>query len=662
MWSNLNIKQKSDLMKIYLQNGVSSLDTMKEHYNKFVSGGDKPPFNEWYNTVPSDRNDTTNYNLRKAYENIPFKQIERWKNATVEQLNNDDYHLPSVIKNSDGSYDFLKSKNHPSVKYEIDWYNSPEGASFKKDYQLDTTGTYYKYIPRNKNIFAPGGELGNDKDKIQKAVQDKNAYAKYNVAKQSWDENGTLYEMQLPTLSITADSPQTERNKNILLNNGYTQEDLNNPNIRRNLDVLANNILLREERGKEYLGNVGKVGLGLAGILTGGSGIGLAGTLGREGIKQGAKTLGRKALRFGVDTGVGAATDYASNKAIQGLSNGEYEGFGDWMNRGVFNGSKDDVWKPMLWDMVNPLGIATGIGTDTFLNSYNFNKALKSINPVNKNTQESFYSDNVTNVDAFRKWFDIVESNKIKNEFEKNFDKYPLENTTPEYKYISQVFVPRFLGKDILESNDKEFEWAIQAFNKAIVPMAKVPKDDYLSLLPIGMSDRYKKIIGWYNKNSKNIVDLDLSPSDKIHEITHAYRDIIKPPMYPKKVRDNINAHLNSVESFFTDNNYGYNVYNDFFDKEEYYADISALRSNIFKNVDLPSLSLKDQNDFIESLSNEELLDMFNNESGYSKNFMNTFTQQKGDKDELARMIKESLKILPAVGAGAVISNTNTSK
>jgi hypothetical protein len=172
MWKDLTMAQKSELMKIFIKSGITSTSEMasiydKNHstsYNSFATGGDKPPFNEWYNTVPSDRNDTTNYNLRKAYENIPFKQIERWKNATVEQLNNDDYHLPSVVKNSDGSYDFLKSKNHPSVKYEIDWYNSPEGASFKKDYQLDTTGTYYKYIPRNKNIFAPGGELGNDKD------------------------------------------------------------------------------------------------------------------------------------------------------------------------------------------------------------------------------------------------------------------------------------------------------------------------------------------------------------------------------------------------------------------------------------------------------------------------------------------------------------------
>jgi aspartate/glutamate racemase len=78
--------------------------------------------------------------------------------------------------------------------------------------------------------------------------------------------------------------------------------------------------------------------------------------------------------------------------------------------------------------------------------------------------------------------------------------------------------------------------------------------------------------------------------------------------------------------------------------------------------VDLLNFSLEDQNNFIESLSNEKLLDMFTDMSGYSRNFMDTFTQKNGNKDELARIIKESLKILPAVGAGTIITSTNTSK
>lgn len=238
---------------------------------------------------------------------------------------------------------------------------------------------------------AKGGQLipkhqtGNTlEQKAQKAALDKEKYAKYNVATMTWDENGYLPSMNLPEVSITTDSPETEANKKVLLNHGYTQEDLENPNIKAHLPALANMLRNYDINGVNYLKGIGAVGLGLAGILTGGSGIGLAGALGREGVKQGAKTLGRKALRFGVDAGVGAATDYASNKAIQGLSNGEYEGFGDLMNRGVFNGSKDDVLKPMLWDMANPLGIATGIGTDLFLNSSNLGRALQINDTFNR--------------------------------------------------------------------------------------------------------------------------------------------------------------------------------------------------------------------------------------------------------------------------------------
>ena len=38
-WNKLSIQQKSDLMRIYLENGISSLDTMKKHYNSFATGG-----------------------------------------------------------------------------------------------------------------------------------------------------------------------------------------------------------------------------------------------------------------------------------------------------------------------------------------------------------------------------------------------------------------------------------------------------------------------------------------------------------------------------------------------------------------------------------------------------------------------------------------------
>lgn len=45
-WSELSLSQKSDLMKLYIQNGITSLSAMKEHYNSLQDGG-KLTFKQW---------------------------------------------------------------------------------------------------------------------------------------------------------------------------------------------------------------------------------------------------------------------------------------------------------------------------------------------------------------------------------------------------------------------------------------------------------------------------------------------------------------------------------------------------------------------------------------------------------------------------------------
>lgn len=51
-WSDLSMSQRSDLMQIYLKNGITSLDEMKKHYNSFAEGGniDDPPYKRYYAT------------------------------------------------------------------------------------------------------------------------------------------------------------------------------------------------------------------------------------------------------------------------------------------------------------------------------------------------------------------------------------------------------------------------------------------------------------------------------------------------------------------------------------------------------------------------------------------------------------------------------------
>lgn len=119
----------------------------------------KITFESWYETVPSDRNDTTSYNLRRAFELAPKEELEAWRTSSVEDLRNGKNHLNSVYLNpKTGIYEFMKVKNHPTLKYELEWYNSkdPEAIKFRNAYDLDMSGDYYKYVPKK---FAEGGKV-----------------------------------------------------------------------------------------------------------------------------------------------------------------------------------------------------------------------------------------------------------------------------------------------------------------------------------------------------------------------------------------------------------------------------------------------------------------------------------------------------------------------
>ena len=119
----------------------------------------KITFESWYETVPSDRNDTTSYNLRRAFELAPREELEAWRTSSVEDLKNGKNHLNSVYLNpKTGIYEFMKAKNHPTLKYELEWYNSkdPEAIKIRNAYDLDTSGDYYKYVPKK---FAEGGKV-----------------------------------------------------------------------------------------------------------------------------------------------------------------------------------------------------------------------------------------------------------------------------------------------------------------------------------------------------------------------------------------------------------------------------------------------------------------------------------------------------------------------
>lgn len=122
----------------------------------------KVTFESWYKTVPTDRNDTTSYNLRRAFELAPREELEAWRTSSISDLKNGKNHLNSVyLDPKTGVYEFMKAKNHPTLKYELEWFNSndPEAVQFRNSYNLDDSGKYYRYVPKNPEKFKNGGAV-----------------------------------------------------------------------------------------------------------------------------------------------------------------------------------------------------------------------------------------------------------------------------------------------------------------------------------------------------------------------------------------------------------------------------------------------------------------------------------------------------------------------
>ena len=107
-------------------------------------------FEDWYKTVPADRNGTEDYNLRRAYELAPQKELDDWVRATPEELAKGEKHLHSFYFNENGEGEFMKSKNHPTVDKELEEYRKND--EFRIQYGLDTSGEYYKYVKRDIDL------------------------------------------------------------------------------------------------------------------------------------------------------------------------------------------------------------------------------------------------------------------------------------------------------------------------------------------------------------------------------------------------------------------------------------------------------------------------------------------------------------------------------
>ena len=96
-----------------------------------AQNGKKISYDQWKKQY--NLKETPDYNLKRAWE--------------LGYMPDKTGHLPTV-DNQTGQ--FLKAKGHPTIQLELDWYNSPEGAEFRSKNKIDSSGKYYKYIPKGE--------------------------------------------------------------------------------------------------------------------------------------------------------------------------------------------------------------------------------------------------------------------------------------------------------------------------------------------------------------------------------------------------------------------------------------------------------------------------------------------------------------------------------
>lgn len=133
-----------------------------ELIDSFQKGG-KPKFENWYKTVPVEKNDTTNYDLEKAYNELPFEELEAFRTIPEKHLDGR-FKKPNHMTYSDEGYGWIGSdkvgwtfypsprqqKLYPYEKY-VEYWNQNEPNSI-----LNYNGKIYKVSPQ---AFKQGGQM-----------------------------------------------------------------------------------------------------------------------------------------------------------------------------------------------------------------------------------------------------------------------------------------------------------------------------------------------------------------------------------------------------------------------------------------------------------------------------------------------------------------------
>lgn len=172
-WDKLSMQEKAQLIKLSVNNGVSSLKQIRDTYNLYSSGGDLGAYNTFVETLPDNMKytDPAKYDMYRYWElNGRPKDFEEAKKKEMFHKESDGYYhastLAEVTNSPDkhyGTLEFIKAKNHNTIGLEVGAYLKDKNHPMRnKEYILDYTEDKARYRPRTyaESILPEGAYVG----------------------------------------------------------------------------------------------------------------------------------------------------------------------------------------------------------------------------------------------------------------------------------------------------------------------------------------------------------------------------------------------------------------------------------------------------------------------------------------------------------------------
>ena len=173
MWKDLNIEQRSELIKLGVQNGIKDLGAIKRLYNQQADGG----FSEWKHRLKAHNNiDVDNDNSHNYVEYFNNNPEEAWSLVTHEgnKYGKGGYKSSQSIRDRIAKWEGTSMKTNRAFELEdIDFYNAIPSdirgkmtqdeldALYSYSYNVGAGNFKKRVVPQLVNLYNGNGNVEN---------------------------------------------------------------------------------------------------------------------------------------------------------------------------------------------------------------------------------------------------------------------------------------------------------------------------------------------------------------------------------------------------------------------------------------------------------------------------------------------------------------------